>query len=85
MDRQTRRTPHSQALNLLPLASALIAAEKSTPPRAPRPSLDPDEALAARLIENIKHPQAVLFPEMRIEPPRPFHRKLLHEMAGSDV
>ena len=85
MDRQTRRTPHTQTLNLLPLASTLIAAEESTPSRAPRPALDPDEVLALRLIENIKHPQPVRFPEMRIEPTRAIHREVLHEMAGSDV
>lgn len=93
MDRQTRRTPHgispdrsvSLRARLLPLESALIAAEKLTPSRAPRPLLDPDELLAARLIENMKHPQPAWFPAMRIESPRPLQREAVLEMAGGDV
>jgi hypothetical protein len=85
MDRQTRRTPHARAFNLLPLEAALIAAEQSTPSRAPRPALDPDEMLATQLIENIKHPQPVLFAAIRIEPPQPLHAAAIFKMAGSDV
>ena len=84
MDRQNKWTlpPHP---NLILLESALIAAEKLAPSRAPRRPLDPDEALAARLIENIKHPQPVLFPAMRIESPMPLRREAILETAGSDV
>lgn len=92
MDRQTRRAPHvhpgssfNLKAGLLPLGSALIAAEKLTPARVPRPPLDPDEVLAARLIENIKHPQPVLFPAMQVEPRQPFNRDVILEMAGRDV
>jgi hypothetical protein len=92
MDRQNKCTPHAHLnpsfdlrAGLLPLGSALIAAEKLTPSRAARAILDPDEVLALRLIEGIRHPQPVLFPSMRVESPQPFYREVLHEMAGSDV
>jgi len=92
MDRQIRRTLHPPVnpsfdlrASLLPLESALIAAEKMTPSRAPRPLPDSDEVLAVQLIENIKRPGPDLFPAMRIESPRPFHREAILEMAGRDV
>lgn len=92
MDRQTKRAPHAHLnpsfdlrAGLLPLGSALIAAEKSTPSRAPGELLDPDEVLAVRLIENIKHPQPVLFPCMQVEPPQPFRRAAILETAGRDA
>jgi hypothetical protein len=89
MDRQNNRTPHAHLnpsfdlrAGLFPLGSALIAAEKLTPPRAPRAILDSDEILAVRLIEGIRHPQPVMFPSMRVESPQPFPREAILEMAG---
>ena len=85
MDYTHKRTPHAHALNLILLEIALMTAERSTPPQAPRPLPDPDELLAAQLIENIKHPHSVLLPTMRIESPRPFQNGEVLDMAGSDV
>lgn len=85
MDQIRKRTPRTQAPSLILLESALIAAEKSTPPCAPRPVRDPNEALAAQLIERIRHPQPVSLPGFRVEPPQPLTRALNFEMAGSDA
>jgi hypothetical protein len=85
MDQHRKRTPHARTLSLIPLESALIAAERLTPSRAPRPDMDPNEMLAAQLIERIKHPQPVSFPGLRIESPRPLVPTMILETAGRDV
>ena len=85
MDTYRKSTSPNPALSLVPLASALIAAEQITPSRVPRPDLDPNEALAAQLIERIKHPRLAAFPGLRIEPPSPFLPISTLEMAGRDV
>ena len=72
-------------MSLIPLQAALTAAHELTPFRAPRPLLDQDEVLAARLIENIRHPEPVSCLEMQIEPPQPSQRGMILEMAGTDV
>lgn len=79
MDHTRKRTP-----SLIPLESALIAAEKLTPSHAPRPGLDPNEKLAALLIERIKHPQHVPLPPLPIGVPEPCIPTLKLEMAGRD-
>ena len=85
MDRKPSRTPHAHALNLILLEIALMTAERSTPPQAPRPLLDQDEALAATLIKNIKHPEPVWLPTLQIESPRPPQHETIFEMEDSDV
>jgi hypothetical protein len=79
-----RHPAFSLRAGLIPLESALIAAEKSTPPRAPRRDRDPNEALAAQLIERIRHPRPVTSPAMRIESPQPYAREAFLQMAGGD-
>lgn len=85
MEKQDKRTPQAQAPSLILLESALIAAEKLTPSRAPRPCMDPNEALAAQLIERIKHPRPIGIPGWRIEPLMPVVPTLIRDMAGSDA
>jgi hypothetical protein len=85
MQRNRKRTPQAQALGLIPLESALIAAEKLTPSRAPRLISDPDEELAAWLIDRIKRPQPASFAGMRIESPQPRVPASMLEMAGRDA
>jgi hypothetical protein len=85
MDGHSKRTPLTPVLSLIPLESALMAAEKLTPSRAPRPNRDPNELLATQLIERIKRPQPAAFPALQIEPPQPPAPILIHEMAGRDA
>lgn len=79
----TKHTPHFDALSLLPLRMALIAAEKETPARPPRPPRDPNEQLALQLIERIKHPGQISFTGLKIESPQPLFDERFPEMAGT--
>lgn len=79
----TRRSLHSDALDLLPLRIALIAAEKESPPRPPRQLRDPNEQLALQLIERIKHPGQISFTGLKIESPKPRFAEQFSEMAGT--
>lgn len=85
MDEIHKRTPRAQAPSLILLESALIAAKALTPPRANRPVLDPNEALAIHLIECIKRPRHVSLPGFTGEPPQPLTRARNFEMAGNDA
>ena len=73
---------HKRKPRLLLLESTLIAATRSTPSRVSRPEMDPNEKLAALLIERIKHPQSVSLPIGLPEPCVPTFRL---ELAGGDV
>jgi hypothetical protein len=77
MDHTRKRTP-----SLILLKSALITAQRSTPSRVSRPEMDPNEKLAALLIERIKYPQPVSLPIGLPEPHIPTFRL---ELAGGDV
>ena len=79
----TKHTLHFDALNLLPLRIALIAAEKESPARPPCQLHDPNEQLALQLIERIKYPGQISFTGLRIESPEPLFVERLPEMAGT--
>jgi len=79
----TKHTPHSDALELLPLRFALIAADRESPARPPRPPRDPNEQLALQLIERIKYPGQVSFTGLKIKSPQPLFAEQLPEMAGT--
>ena len=81
----TKHTPHSDALDLLPLRFALIAADRESPARAPRLPRDPNEQLALQLIERIKHPEPMAFTGLQVESPQPLYSESILEMAGSNV
>jgi len=85
MDKRFKHTPLARTLDLYPLESVLTAAERMTPSRAPRPGPDPNEVLAAQLIERIKHPVPASLPSFQIEPPQPLARVMNFTMAGTDV
>ena len=79
----TKHTLHSDALSLLPLRMAPIAAEKESPARPPRQPRDPNEQLALQLIERIKHPRQISFMGLKIESPQPLFAEQFPEMAGT--
>jgi hypothetical protein len=76
---------HKRASSLNLLESALIAAKRSTPSRVPRPEMDPNEKLAALLIERIKDPHPVLLPALPIGLPEPCTPTPRLEWTDSDV
>lgn len=82
MTRLTHSTLHIRTLNLLPLQSALSAAERETPARPPCSPRDTDELLALRLIEKIRHPMPVSFKGVQIEPSQPLRETIL-ELASA--
>ena len=83
MNKKTETTLHHRTFSLLPLQEVLSAAEIITPSRPVKPSRDADEMLAMKLIERIKHPQAVSFLGVQIEPPQPLTSHPVFEMEGT--
>jgi len=79
----TKHTPHFDALSLLPLRIALIAAEKESPARPARQPRDPNEQLALQLIERIKHHRQISFTGLKIESPQSLFAERFSEMAGT--
>jgi len=79
----TKHTLHSDALSLLPLRFALIAADRESPVRPPRQPRDPNEQLALQLIERIKHHGQISFTGLKIESPQPLFAERFSEMAGT--
>lgn len=71
--------------SLFPLRTALIAAESAVPARPPHSTRDPNELLALRLIEKIKHPEPMAFTGLQIESPQPLYSESILEMAVSNA
>ncbi len=78
-----KRTLHTRNLNLLPLRTVLLTAERAAPARVP--IHDSNERLALQLIEKMKTAQAMPnpFAGLIVESPRPMIRKAIREMAES--
>ena len=81
MNKDTLRSSHP---SLFSLRMLLFTAELETPAQPPRLPRDPDELLAMRLIEQIKHPaKPELFMGAWIESPQPFrHEAVSVELAS---
>jgi len=82
---RNRKPAFTLKAGLIPLESALITAEKTTPSRVPFSPPNPDEILVTRLIENIRQSRVPSFRGLRIESPRPSTPTLKDEMAGRDA
>ena len=81
----TKQTLHSRDLNLLPLRTVLLTAERDVPSRVPFRNLD--ERLAFQLIEKIKAAPAMPnpFEGLTVESPRPIPHATIRDMAESHV
>jgi hypothetical protein len=71
--------------SLIPLKAALIAAEKLTPPRPPRPDPDLNRMPVKRLISRFRESRLMPLTGLQIEPPQPMIPAVRHKMAGRDV
>jgi len=79
MKKLTHRLSHP---SLFPLRMVLFAAELETPTQPPRTTRGPDELLAMKLIERIKHLQSVSFAGVQIEPAQPIRSESNCELVS---
>lgn len=87
MNKHTLRpsTPKGAHPSLFPLRMVLFTAELETPTQPPHTPRDPDELLAVKLIERIRHPQQVSLAGLEIEPPQPIRSEAVFEPVNVHV
>lgn len=84
MNKSTLRlsSPKEVHPSLFPLRMVLFTAELETPTQPPHMPCDPDELLAMKLIERIRHPQQGSPARLPIEPRQPLHSESILELAN---